>query len=159
MKPSPDRLLLSRYPLSIEMPARFSDLDPLNHLNNVAIGNFYEEGRANFGRKAFRDLREQPSIRMLMINVSITYLREGRYPGLLKVATGVLRVGVSSFTLGQALFQNDVCIGLAEATSVHAVNGASAPLPESYRTVLDPLRLDPEASAFTTTKIDIGEDA
>ena len=80
MKPSPNRLILTNYPNTLDVPARFSDLDPLNHLNNVAIGNFYEEGRVNFNREAFASLRDRRRIRILMVNVSITYLREGKYP-------------------------------------------------------------------------------
>jgi acyl-CoA thioester hydrolase len=143
MKPSAERLLLSHYPHTLEVPARFSDLDPLNHLNNVAIGNFYEEGRSAFNRRAFRQVRDRSGIRMLMVNVSITYLREGRYPGTLTVATGLLRLGVSSFCLGQALFQNDLCIGVAESTTVNIRNGASAPLPEEFRIALEQGRLNP----------------
>jgi acyl-CoA thioester hydrolase len=149
MKPSTDRQLLSRYPHTLEVPARFSDLDPQNHLNNVAIGNFYEEGRSAFNRVAFRRVSERSGIRMLMVNVSITYLREGRYPGVLTVATGVLRLGSSSFTLGQALFQKGQCIGVAESVTVNTAGGASAPLPAEFRAALEELVLEPGPATNT----------
>jgi acyl-CoA thioester hydrolase len=136
MKPLPSRLDLANYPTTLDVPARFSDLDPLNHLNNVAIGNFYEEGRVNFNRKALAFLLDRRRIRFLLINVSITYLREGKYPGLLTVGTGLLRLGRTSFTLGQALFENGQCIGLAETTTVNARDGVSAPLPDDLRDAL-----------------------
>ena len=159
MKSDPERLLLSHYPHAMETPARFSDLDPLNHLNNVAIGNFYEVGRSAFNRMAFRKVRERGSIRMLMVNVSITYLREGRYPGVLTVAPGVLRLGGSSFTLGQALFQNGTCIGVAESTTVNPSNGASAPLPPEFRAALEALTLNAAPANAAATMEELGEDA
>jgi acyl-CoA thioester hydrolase len=141
MKPSPDRLLISNYPHRLDVPARFTDLDPLNHLNNVAIGNFYEEGRAAFNHMAFKRLAERRRPRMVMAHASISFLREGRYPGLLTVATGVLKVGGSSFTLGHALYQRGECIGVAESKIVHTPDGGAAPLPEDFRAVLESLRI------------------
>jgi acyl-CoA thioester hydrolase len=156
MRPDPGRLQLSAYPHTLEVPARFSDLDPQNHLNNVAIGNFYEEGRAHFNRRAFAQVGARTGVRMMMVNVAITYLREGRYPGVLTVATGVLRLGSSSFTLGQALFQKSECIGVCESVTVHLSDGSPAALPGEFRAALGNhmVRAQP-----VTLNEDIGADA
>lgn len=156
MRPDPRRLHLSAYPHTLEVPARFSDLDPQNHLNNVAIGNFYEEGRSHFNRRALAGLIRRSGLRMMMANVSISYLREGRYPGVLTVATGVLYLGNSSFTLGQALFQGGVCIGVAESVTVHLSDGAPAPLPPDFRDALASLLVEATPNPSKQT---VGDDA
>lgn len=141
MKPSPDRLQLANYPHSVDIPVRFSDLDVMNHINNVAVGEFYEEGRAAFNGLAMRRADfDRRRLRMVMVSVAMNYLREGRYPGQLTVATGVTRVGESSFTIAQALFQKGECIGASESTTVNTQDGVSAPLPPEFRSALEALR-------------------
>ena len=52
MKPDPQRLSPDAYPLLIEIPTRFADVDPLRHLNNVRLAEIYEEGRVRLHREA-----------------------------------------------------------------------------------------------------------
>jgi hypothetical protein len=58
--------------------------------------------------------------------------------------------------LGQALFQKDQCIGVAESVTVNTKDGASAPLPLEFRAALEDLLLD---SGSATSKHPVGEDA
>lgn len=134
MRHDPVRLDLHRYPFRLDVQSRFGDMDALRHLNNVAIGRFYEEGRVRFS-ETFRDLREEDG-RVVVGRVAIDYLREGFYPKPLVVGTGVLSVGGASYTYGQALFQDQVCIGLAESVLVYSRNGSTARLPDDLRDVL-----------------------
>ncbi len=67
MKPDAYRLILGNYPLSVTVPSRFRDLDTLGHINNVAIGSFYEEGRARLNRECFPiEMRKRHKMRMLI---------------------------------------------------------------------------------------------
>jgi acyl-CoA thioester hydrolase len=52
------------------------------------------------------------------------------------VATGVTRVGTSSFGLAQAAFQDGACIAVADCVMVKAANGLQAPLAEAERELL-----------------------
>jgi len=139
MKPAPWRLDENAYPVTLEVQTRFGDLDPLRHLNNVALARVYEEGRVRLHdrlRAAF-----EADGRVVVARVAIDYLGEGRYPAPLTLGTGVLRVGEASYTIGQGLFQQGVCIGVAETVVVYTVSGASRPLPEAVRAALQPLLL------------------
>jgi acyl-CoA thioester hydrolase len=131
MKPAPNRLVLANYPLAIEVPARFSDLDPNHHLNNVAIGHFYEEGRADMQNRALRKVAREaglPPLRLMLAHGAISYLAEGRYPAVLTVASGILQVGRTSFTYGHGLFCDGECIGVAEFVAVNRDDGGPAPI-------------------------------
>ena len=50
-----------------------------------------------------------------------------------QVATGVARVGGSSFTLDQAAYQDETCVALAVCVMVKAVAGRPVPLTETER--------------------------
>lgn len=137
-KPSPERLELSVYPVRLDVPPRFGDLDPLRHLNNVAIAQVYEEARVRFIDESGVREHFEPKHWFVIAELSIQYLAEGAYPDLLTVGTGVVRVGGSSFTIAHGLFQNGRCIGTAESVLVYVnrLEGGSRPLPEAARAVL-----------------------
>jgi acyl-CoA thioester hydrolase len=76
---------------------------------------------------------------LLLATITIEFLREGRYPGSVEVATGVTRIGTSSFGLAQSAFQNGACIAVADCVMVKAANGLSAPLTGAEREILEGL--------------------
>jgi len=142
MKPDARRLLLETYPLTFEVPSRFQDLDPLGHINNVAIGAYYEEGRGDLHRQAFPpQLRKQHSMRMVIADVHIAYLAEAFHPNTLIVGTGALKMGNTSYTLGQALFQNGQCVGVCETVLVNTDGTKPAPMPVEGREALQALMI------------------
>lgn len=152
MKPAPNRLVLANYPLTLDVPARFADLDPNQHLNNVAIGQFYEEGRADFAFRLIRSVAKEAGARhprLLLAHVAISYLAEGRYPAMLRVGTGVVKLGRTSFTYGQALFWKDRCIGVADSVAVNSGEGGVTALPKDVREALKGLTVagSPAATA------------
>ena len=153
-KPSPERLLPSAYPWSVDIPPRFGDLDPLRHLNNAALARFYEDGRVRFvdaiGARAAID----PGHGFVVAEVAIQYLAEGRYPDVVTVSSGLLRLGRSSFAMGHALFQLGACIGTSETTLVYVKRkeSGSRPLPEGLRAALSAYALAaPADRALHTT--------
>ena len=54
------------------------------------------------------------------------------------VGTGILRIGRTSYTLGQAVFSGDVCAAAAEVVTVYMDpdKGGSTPLPDALRDIL-----------------------
>jgi len=146
MKPSSDRLDLDRYPERLSVPVRFADLDPLGHVNNVAFGFFFEEGRAALNRAALpRDLRQHHGMRIVIADLHIAFLAEAFYPGDLIVGTGVLRVGRSSYVTASALFQNGQCAAVCDTVMVNTVDGAASALPDEARAGLSRYVLKPSA--------------
>jgi acyl-CoA thioester hydrolase len=136
-KPSAERLLLANYPVQIDIPPRFGDLDALRHLNNVAIARIYEDARVRFlnecgGRDAFA-----PKHRFVMAELTVQYLAEGGYPEVLTAGSGVARLGGSSLVVAQGLFQGGRCIGTSESVLVYVdrTDGRAKPLPEAARAV------------------------
>lgn len=142
MKPAAHRLILENYPLSVTVPSRFRDLDTLGHLNNVAIGSFYEEGRAELNRVCFPQVfRREHNMRMLIADVHIQYLGEAFYPGDLIVGSGIGHIGRTSYRIDLALFQNEACVGVCETVLVNTDGQQNTPLPEEGRAALEAVRV------------------
>ncbi len=142
MKPAAYRLEIENYPLTVTVPSRFRDLDTLGHINNVAIGSFYEEGRARLNRACFPlEMRKQHQMRMLIADVHIQYLREAHYPGDIIVAAGIGHIGRSSYRIDLALFQNDHCVGVCETVLVNTDGDGVVPMPGEGVAAMETVRV------------------
>ncbi len=139
LKDDPRRLDAARYRYAFATQTRFGDMDPNRHLNNVAIARLLEEGRVRF----HDHLRAQhPGIgrpHFLVAHVAIDFLAEGRYPDDVTLRLAILSIGTSSYRIGQALFQSDQAIALADSVIVYraADRPGSAPLPPALRQALE----------------------
>ena len=126
------RLDVGSYPVRFAYRTLYSDMDANRHLNNVASGRLFEEGRVELHRRVFC-LTETPGLTMMLVTITIEFLAEARYPGSVEVAPAVARVGGSSFTLGQAVYKDEMCVALADCVMVKAVPGRPVALTESER--------------------------
>jgi acyl-CoA thioester hydrolase len=138
MKPNPRRFNLEIYPHRFDLQARFADIDPQWHLNNVRIAEFYQEGRVSFNhalRKEY-DIEREPGHRTLVARQSIDYLAEIEWPGTITVAAAISRIGGASVSMALALFQKGKCVGISDATLVFATKTGPTRLPDRLREVL-----------------------
>ncbi|PKP95932.1 MAG: thioesterase, partial [Alphaproteobacteria bacterium HGW-Alphaproteobacteria-13] len=56
------------------------------------------------------------------------YLAEGNFPDPVRIATGIGRIGTSSWTLVQAMFQNGRCIATCDTVVVCRTDDQAKPL-------------------------------
>lgn len=141
------RQVIDNYPLIDEMPTRFNDMDYNAHINNVAVYLLYDEARVRLNQILYpKEQQLLSDMKVYIVDVHVTMLGEAFYPGNVQVGTGFLKIGTSSFTYGQGMFQQGRCIGLAEAVAVYAVAGKSVPLPDHQRLWLEKHRLAEESS-------------
>jgi acyl-CoA thioester hydrolase len=125
------RTSIDNYPVIKTLPLRFGDMDYNAHVNNVAIYQLYDEARTEINLQNYpKEQQINSDIKIYLVDVHIALLGEVHYPGEVTVATGVLTVGTTSYTYGQAMFQNHHCVGLCETVTVYAKNGKGHPLPE-----------------------------
>lgn len=134
----PSRLDPASYPHSASVETRFQDLDPLGHINNVAMGALFEAGRVRFNRAFLMEhgRRANPGVRWLVARVDINYLAEGAFPEPVTIANGIGRVGNSSWTILSAAFQHDRCIALCDTVLVYTDATGPVALPDPLRAVL-----------------------
>ena len=127
-KPESWRLNPASYPVAIELQTRFQDMDINGHLNNVAFAALFESGRVLLNRDV-RPLDERPANERTMVAaVEINYLAEGNFPDPVQIATGIGRLGTSSWTIVQAMFQNGGCLATCDTVVVCRTDGQAKPL-------------------------------
>ena len=128
-----------RFPHWVTVTLRYSDQDPMGHINNVVYGAYFAEGRNAYVGQLVKRVAP-PNIDFVLAGVKIDYRKEMRYPGQVEVGSGVLRVGNKSLTLRHELFKDDELVASAESVLVFidTATGASVPVPDEVRRVLAP---------------------
>tara|TARA_R110002074_G_scaffold145034_1_gene293138 strand:- start:12148 stop:12624 length:477 start_codon:yes stop_codon:yes gene_type:complete len=141
---SPDIDLKSKDSFCFWTPVsiRFSDQDPLGHINNVAYAAYIEAGRTMF-IGGLLDADKHPDIDFVLAKVTIDYIKEAYYPGTVDVGTRVIRVGNKSITTGYGVFVGDDCVATSESVNVffNPKKHHSVAIPEDVKAALqaDPL--------------------
>jgi acyl-CoA thioester hydrolase len=127
---------LSAFPYQSLVQTRFADLDPLRHVNNVSIGVLFEEGRVHFHRALFERTPRPGGYVFVLVQANYRFLRETFYPDPVEIGLGISRIGRTSFSYAQALFQNGRCTSLCDTILVGLSDRAPAPIPGPLRDVL-----------------------
>jgi acyl-CoA thioester hydrolase len=116
---------------------RFSDTDMIGHVNNVAFAALLESGRTAYTHGG--DFPRFPAAgQVVMARVEIDYRMELHWPNTVDIGTRLLRVGNSSFVLGQGIFRGEDCVttGRTVLVLIDKATRRSLPLPEDYRAAL-----------------------
>ena len=135
-KPESWRLDPAVYPFTFEVATRWADLDMLGHINNVSMAGLFEEGRGKFTH-SLEMHRASDAIRWLIAGVEIAYLGEAHHPAPLTVASGIGRIGKTSWSVYSAAFQGGKCVATCETTTVYTDANGAAVVPDDYRVKLE----------------------
>lgn len=134
------------YPFSTVTETRFQDLDPLGHINNVAMAALFENGRVRFNRNLGLE-RRQPGERWLIAAVGIDYVAEAHFPDPVEVMSGIGRIGNSSWDICSAAFQGGVCVATSITTLVVTDKSGPRPIADSLRASFEQLMVRRPADA------------
>ncbi|WP_377808537.1 thioesterase family protein [Azospirillum sp. A29] len=118
-----------------EERVRFNDLDAVGHVNNNALGVYFEQARVAMIHQVGGFTDEVPWTVVLARSL-IEYKAELLYPNTVRIGARTLRLGTSSITLGCAIFLGDRCIATQEAVAVIVDKAAHRPTP-----IPEPLRV------------------
>lgn len=137
---------LEDYPSRTSADIRYADLDRQGHVNNAVFATFSEMGRVAFMYDPDRPLAME-GMSFVIARLLIDFRSELFWPGTVEIGTGVLKIGRSSFTLAQGLFNEGRLVATTEATIVMVAKETrrSTPLPPQTREVLQGLTLRDEA--------------
>lgn len=133
----PDAALLdpARYPFAHQITTRFADIDPNQHLNNVALAAMMEDARVRFNL-ALGSATKIGERRAMVASVAMDYLSQGHFPDPVTVHCGVERTGNSSWTVVQLLIQSGRPVAFARSVLVAIADDRPNPIAEDYRAVL-----------------------
>lgn len=139
-RPDPARLDPANYPHREIVQTRFSDLDPMGHINNVAMATIFENARVRFNH-AIGFGRGRTSGRWLVARVEVNYLAEGHFPADMLVTNGIGHIGNRSWTILSCAFQQDRPVATCETVVVlDGSNGVTA-IPDEIRALLEAQRV------------------
>lgn len=124
------------YPFTGQVNTRYGDLDSQDHVNNVAVASFYEEGRAQLLSHLSIEANDSELPKRMVAEVKISYLGQIYYPATLTVAGGILHVGNRSYRIAQALFLHGQCVGHCETVIVHSDGENSIEISPGWREAL-----------------------
>ena len=134
--------LLHEYPKHSTDKVRYADTDRQGHVNNALFATFLETGRVEILYDP-----DQPfpadGAEFVIARLSLDFRGEIRWPGSVTVGTGVQKVGNSSLTLSQAIYQSDQCVAHAETVivQVDSESGKAHPLTAKAKARLETLRI------------------
>ncbi len=96
---------------------RYGDTDRQGHVNNAVFATFLETGRVEMLLNGDADLLGENGA-FVLARLALDLLREVNWPGEVEIGTRVARVGRSSLSLDQAVFQDGQCVATAETVVV-----------------------------------------
>ena len=123
-----------RYQHWLSDQVRFSDLDPVGHVNNNAIGEYFENARAALFLKLTPHWPRGEQF-FVLARTAVDFRRELHLPAALKIGTRLLKLGRTSMTLANALFRDADGIAYCESVSVwiDQATRQPTPLPDALR--------------------------
>ena len=112
---------------TVDVPVRFRDLDPMNHVNHAVYASYLEAGRTAY----LHDVAglEPEEISFVIVDLQISYERpitQGDEP---TVALSVSRLGDSSCTMDYEIRVDGAVAATAETTIVHIDPETERPSP------------------------------
>jgi acyl-CoA thioester hydrolase len=100
--------------IQTEVTLRYSDMDPMGHLNNAVYATFFEAGRVAYVDEVLAPLTPA-GVGYVIVKLTVEFKAEARYPGVARVLTRVSRVGGSSMTYQQEMHVNGRLAATAES--------------------------------------------
>ena len=116
--PNIDLTNRSNFAYFTNVTTRYSDQDELGHINNCSYVAYVEAGRVQF-LGGLLDANRHPGIDFILARVTVNYIRESHYPGLMEVGSRILKLGHKSMTSGYGLFKDGHCVATAESVNIY----------------------------------------
>ena len=133
-RPEPWRLDAGRYPRRFTLQTRYQDLDPNDHLNNVAYAAMFESARVRFNEAL--GVERWSDLRWVIASVELNYLAEGGFPADVEVAIGVGEVGRRSWRLLCLITQEGRPLATGDAVLAASKGSAEDGFPDEMRAIL-----------------------
>lgn len=122
------------YPLITKDKIRYNDTDRQGHVNNAVFSSLLETGRVELLYN-----RDEPLARtgcsFVIASLRVEFYSEITWPGEVLTGTRVGRVGRSSLTFEQALFQDGLAVAQSESVIVQVDNNTHTSAALSDETV------------------------
>lgn len=131
-RPEPALLDPARYPFTHAATTRFADVDPNQHLNNVALAAMMEDARVRFNL-AIGSAIKIGERRAMVASITMDYLAQGHFPDPVAVHCAIEGIGRTSWTIIQLLAQGGKPVAFARSVLVAIADDRPTPVADDYR--------------------------
>ncbi len=117
---------------------RFGETDALGHINNTAVPVWFEKAREPLFRLFTPDM-DVHNWKLIIARISVDFLGEIFYGEDVELRTWLAKIGNSSMTVRQEVWQNGECRARGDAAMIHYDYQArvSVSIPADIRTELE----------------------
>jgi acyl-CoA thioester hydrolase len=92
---------LGRFPVTVEIPVQWGDMDAFGHVNNAVYLRWFESARiAYFERLRLGELGGAAGKGPILARATVDYRIPLRYPDRIRASATVTKLGNTSFTMG-----------------------------------------------------------
>ncbi len=143
MTASWEGITLDDFPCQTHDLIRYSDLDPVGHVNNTAYANYFEAGRLDFLYDGGKVKEHATNGFFVLVQFNINFRKEMSFPGRVDVGTGVQRVGRTSIGVISAIYNDGICRAISDSILVYMGKDSrkSEPLPQEALDHLETLKV------------------
>lgn len=130
--------LLTDYPVVIEIPIAWGDMDAFQHVNNVRYFRFFESARiAYFEKLAFMQVMDETGVGPILASTQCRFRVPLTYPDSIRVGARVVEVGLDRFSMHYRVVSRQHSKVAAEGEGLVITfdyrNQCKHPLPEVLR--------------------------
>jgi acyl-CoA thioester hydrolase len=135
--------LLEGFPVIVEFPVAWGDMDALKHVNNVTYFRYFENARvAYFGRIKIWEFMEKTGIGPILASTQCMFRAPLAYPDTVSIGTRVSDIGPDAFTMKYIVASHRLSKIAAEGEGLLVTydyrNNLKAPMPaELKKRILD----------------------
>ena len=136
--------LLAGYPVLVEIPVAWGDMDYFRHVNNIVFFRYFESARIEYlQRIGFRALEDGNQVGPILSATGCRFRRPLTWPDTVRVGARVSSVGADRFEMEYRLVstaQNSVAAeGTGTLVSYDYALGRKVPLPGQIRAAIEAL--------------------
>lgn len=136
--------ILQAFPVVVELPIQWGDLDAYGHVNNLVYLKWFETARAVYASQVGVEVVPgQKGVGGVLASISCKYLRQLSYPGNILSGVRTARISIGSLTLEFRIADAQIGVPVAEGTCDavlydYAVN-TLVPIPDHIRVAIEEL--------------------
>lgn len=129
---------MNTYPVTLEVPVAWGDLDAFGHVNNTVYFRWFESARMAYFERVGLPVDRPEAVGPILATTTCNFLAPVRYPATLAVSARVPRVGNSSFTMEYEVTEGErpVARGSGVLVLVDYSRGDKVPVPDDVRAAI-----------------------
>lgn len=136
--------LLSEFPVVVETPVSWADMDVFRHVNNAVFFRYFENARVEYlERIGFGATAMEQERGPILASTHCRFRRPVTYPDRVRTGARTLEVQADRFVMEYRVVSDKLGCAVAEGGAVVVsydyAKGAKAPLPEAVRAAIEQL--------------------